>query len=309
MRMYSMYFVCKTYIEKVQRMGIGSRAVNGSEVFFIENWRETNRILNELAKVSFLKEPVKKVLDTIAVAYRDEERFDISKNTKIAYTSAVNKLIISMKTVIDMYEMLGIKKDDEVTGGFDVKLPNFNDLGEFAKCLEDLNFIITQCPYLQHDEETIKYGSVDVGSTWLTFMIVGASAGVILHNLSKLVDMAIKIKSHIMTVRTQEELLRSIQMKNEVAAEVFDTFREVNKMLEQQCIGDLRNELGPLKDGEEEGKAQKSIEKLAYWMDKGLQVYSAIDAPQEAKDLFPQQDDVSLLTDDMQKLLEMKNMG
>lgn len=71
-----------------------------------------------------------------------------------------------------------------------------------------------------------------------------------------------------------------------------------------QCIGDLRQESGKLQDGEEEGKAQKSLEKLAYWMDKGLQIYSTLDAPQEIKDLFPAQEDAPILTDNLQKLLE-----
>ena len=42
-------------------------------------------------------------------------------------------------------------------------------------------------------------------------------------------------------------------------------------------------------------------------MDKGLQIYSAIDADNEIKDLFPVQEDLSFLSDDIQKLIEMKS--
>ena len=48
------------------------------------------------------------------------------------------------------------------------------------------------------------------------------------------------------------------------------------------------------------------MEKLAFWMDKGMQIYSAIDAPTEIKDVFPKQQEVSFLSDDLIKLLENK---
>lgn len=105
---------------------------------------------------------------------------------------------------------------------------------------------------------------------------------------NKMIDMAVKIKSHVATVQMQEEALRSMQLKNEVAVEVYKTFEEANKLVVEQCVGDLKRELGKLENREEEGKAQKSLEKLAYWMDRGLQIHSAIDAPKEIKDLFPE---------------------
>ena len=46
---------------------------------------------------------------------------------------------------------------------------------------------------------------------------------------------------------------------------------------------------------------------LLYTSDKGLQIYSAIDADNEIKDLFPVQEDLSFLSDDIQKLIEMKS--
>ena len=132
-------------------------------------------------------------------------------------------------------------------------------------------------------------------------------AATVLTSLGKLVDAAVKIKSHVTTVRMQEELLRSMQLKNDVAEEAVKTLKETNRLLLENTIGDLTTEIGELKDGEEKGKAQKSIEKMAYWMDKGMQIYSSIDAPKEVKDLFPEQEETFSLTDDIQKLIEMKD--
>ena len=50
----------------------------------------------------------------------------------------------------------------------------------------------------------------------------------------------------------------------------------------------------------------RCLEKLSIWMNKGLQIYSSIEAPKEVKDVFPEQQDLSFLTDDIQKLIEEK---
>lgn len=42
------------------------------------------------------------------------------------------------------------------------------------------------------------------------------------------------------------------------------------------------------------------------WMDKGMQIYSSIDAPVEIKDVFPLQQETNFLSDDLIKLLENK---
>lgn len=308
MRLYSMYYVCKQYINMVKDMKVEERKdVNGNRYRCINNWLNKSKVINELAKVYPLRDITRKLYETIPTVYCDKNNFDVSEDIISKFIAARKELIVAMETVIAVYEMANTKVMEDISGGFDIKLPHFNDVGEFSKCLNDLDFIIKQCPYLKDKDEQIKYGSVDIGSTWLTFLIVGVSTGcILLNNISKIVDKAIKIKSHVVTVKAQEEALRSLQIRNEVSGEVLSIFKQANKAIVDQCVDELQNELGKLSDGEEKDKVGKSLEKLAYWMDKGMQIYSTIEAPAEVKDLFPEQEDLSFLTDDIQKLLEMK---
>lgn len=85
-----------------------------------------------------------------------------------------------------------------------------------------------------------------------------------------------------------------------------NAFEETTKILIHKCVEELEKEIEPLANGEEKGKAEKSIEKLGKWMDRGMQIYSAIDAPKEAKNIFPEQSEMINLPDDLIKLLEMK---
>lgn len=308
MRLYGMYYVCKKYLHVVEDMKVDNRNVSGvGTVRSISDWKARSAVLNELAKIIPLRDSVRKFYETIPVVYRDQDKFEITGNVANAYIQARTELVIALKTIINTYETINPNSiDDELTIGFDIKLPKFHNIGEFSKCLEDLDFVFKHCPYLKKDDSDIKYGSVDVGSTWLTFLIIGTSASILLSNLGKIVDVAIKIKSHFTTVRMQEEALKSVKLKNEVADEVIQAFKEANKMLTQQSLDELKNELGELNDGEEEDKVRRSLEKLGFWMDKGMQIYSTIDSPDEIKNLFPEQEEVKFLSDDILKLIEMK---
>lgn len=305
MRLYVMYYICKQYIDEIKNMKLDSRTANGKEIRSISNWKKRSIILNELGNISPIRDKVKGLYDTIPVFYRDYDKFDLSETTANSFVKARNNLIAGMETIIKLYESVNPNKYDNVQGGIDVKLPQFKNLNEFSECLKDLNFVVTQCPYLLSKDEEIKFGAVDVGSIWLTLAVVGAS-GAILFNFGKIVDQAVKIKSHMTTVKMQEETLRSMEIKNEIAETVLNAFKQTKDSLFQQNLDALKNEIGELKDGEEVDKVKKTLEKLGYWMDKGMQIYSSIDTPPEIKDAFPAQQEYSFLTDDLQKLIEEK---
>lgn len=306
MRLYGMYYICKKYYAFVSEMKVEIRQMTNASVRFIDEWHKKSIVLNELSKLEPLRAPAQKAYDAIPTVYQDQNKFDLDNTNCNLFTEAKKELVASMQAIITLYESMNIKEIDEECAGFDVKLPKFENVKEFSDCLNDLDFIINQCPYLRDDHEQIKYGTVDVGSIWVTFLIVGGVGGILLSNLSKIVERAIKIKSHIATVKAQEEALHTLEMKNEVAEKVFDAFNQANKLIVNQCVDDLQSELGTLKDGEEQDKVVRSLEKLAHWMDKGMQIYSSIDSPAEIKDLFPAQDKITFLTDNIQKLIELK---
>lgn len=306
MRLYGMYYTCKKYIEYVKDMKVYAKNTGGNTSWSINSWKEKSIVLNELGKMNSLRTYARKLYETVPIVYRDRDEFDITDTVKDNFVTAREILVIAMETIIDMYESINPNKMINEEYGFDIKMPEFYDLGEFAKCIEDLNFIIKQCPYLNDKDGQIKYGTIDVGSTWLTFAIGGAAATTIISNLAKIVDNAIKMKSHITTVKMQEEALRTLEVKDEIAAEVLEAYKKANRVLTQNAVTELERELGELNDGEERDKVGKTLEKLAFWMDKGMQIYSAIDAPTEIKDVFPKQQEVSFLSDDLIKLLENK---
>ena len=72
------------------------------------------------------------------------------------------------------------------------------------------------------------------------------------------------------------------------------------KEIEEQ---NLENKLS---DGEERGKAEKSLEKLAELMNKGVEIYTSIDTNKDIQVLFPTIDGGETLPSDIMKYLEDK---
>lgn len=156
MRLYGMYVICKKYIKAVQEMKVGTKSTGGNSVRFIEHWKQKSILINELSKIPSLQENTRKLYDTIPAVYRDVDQFEITQSTATNFITERDKLIVAMQTIITLYESMNLNFSTECTGGFDISLPKFSDIGEFSKCLEDLDFIIKQCPYFKQKDGQIK---------------------------------------------------------------------------------------------------------------------------------------------------------
>lgn len=307
MRLYSMYFICKSNIDVIKNVKVENIKNNSGELIRVSNWLDCVEALNKLVNVPGLKEATTKLYEIVPIFVRNRDVFDLDMTVFKGFDKAIRELISGISTIILMYDQMGITQNTDL--GFDIKLPQFESIKELSNCIKDLEFIVNQCPFLNVPDGEIKFNSADVGSFWLTFFVVGTATSQLLFNLSKLADAAVKIKSHVITVKQQEEELRSMQLKNGLSSELIDTFRKINKSFVDKAVHELEEDLVHLKDGEEIDKAGKSVEKLADWMNKGLQIYSTIDAPKEVRDLFPPQEEQSLLNDDVIKLIAQKENG
>lgn len=179
-------------------------------------------------------------------------------------------------------------------------------MDEYISYLKDLNFIFSQCPFLQCDGEVIKFGSVDVGSNWLKLTITAASISVILTNTASLLDKALALRSHYITIQQQEEMLRSMQIKNELAEEQVRTFKQLKDAGMEIVIQRLEKDHGIQLDPEERDKTERILDKLILFLDKGGEIYASLDAPEDIQLLFPEIQGDLELPENIIKYLEDK---
>nr|DAX05940.1 MAG TPA: hypothetical protein [Bacteriophage sp.] len=307
MRLYNIYYVCCTCRDGLDRnVGIGITRDSGNRIteYRVIGWSKLKAVLNQLNSISFMRDAVQKVYFAIDPLDRDDEQPLLSSQRKEKFDIAIDELKISLETIEKLYESLDI---GESKAGIDVKIPKCSSLKEYTDYLKEIEFIFSQCPYLLRSDEEIKFNNVDVGSQWLSFILATSGTFVILNNLAALVNKALEIKSKFLLLKQQNELLKAMRLKNEVGEEVTDVFKKMKQMLLSDSVNDLESELGELQDGEERGKVEKTLEKMVMLMDKGVEIYSSIETPNEIKALFPANENNPILPDNIIKLLEKKD--
>lgn len=306
MRLYNIYYVCCACKDKII-VNVRTEAIKNSDnrivAYKVDGWGILKEVLEQLNNISFMRQTVRDVYATIDPLERDNAQPSLSPKRKERFDIALNELKISLKTIQNLYDSFTI---GESYAGIDVKIPKCNSLKEYMDYLKEIEFIFTQCPYLLSKDEEIKFNNVDVGSQWLSFFLISSGTFGILNNLAKLVNKAVAIKSNILFYKQQEEQLEAMRLKNEVGEETIDVFKKMKQTVLNNYVSDLETELGELQDGEERGKVEKTLEKMVMLIDKGVEIYSSIETPNEIKMLFPENKDNPILPDNIVKLLEKK---
>ena len=304
MKLRNVYILCRDNIDKITDVNFEEEISKIARRYNVSYWNECYNVLVKLYSIECFKEVVNEIYSLVSPFTIKRDDFVIDYDNGNQLKIKLRELSEKMRTIVDFYGMV-FKKQVEV--GFDVKLAECDDLNDFANQVNELKFIIQQCPFLKVQDSDIKFGNVDVGSTWLTFLVCGTAATMLLKNLAALIDKAIIIKSHILTCKEQQERLKTIQIKNEIAEEVSDALEKLKNQELSDCVLELGNKLEiELRDGEEEDRARRSIEKLAELIERGMQIYTSIDAPEEVKAVFPAMEVSSLPTDTLKMLSENK---
>lgn len=283
MKLYNVYRLCKQNIDFFYKNHITDI---GNGINTIESWEEIQRRFGKLSKIPIFKEDIETYLKTVPSIEREEEKPKISN--KLASKLRAQEIDIYNKiyTIIELYESMGLNDEDN-SNAIDIKFPACEDLDEYISYLKDLNFIFSQCPFLQCEGELLKFGSVDVGSNWLRLTIAATSVSVILTNTASLLDKALALRSHYITIQQQEEMLKSAQLKNELAEEQLEMFRQLKDAGMEIVIKRLEKDHEMQLDPEERDKTERSLDKLILFLDKGGEIYASLDSPEDIQLLFP----------------------
>lgn len=304
MRMKYMYYLMKENygaLKNLQMVNdpykIGNSSTNRGR---IDNWKAAREALTSVSVIPYFKDTCMEILDNPFFAQTNDTfyvPYETYQQLNVKYTN----LLIQMKSIIDFYESAGF---DTTEIGFDVKMPATDDFEEFSKDIDQLCKSINQCPYLKVENEKISLKKTDIGSIWFEFMIAATGTSLIAFNLAKLIDKCIKIKSHYITVKQQEESLRHLTLENDVLENLKKTQEQITKALIDNCVEELQQDLPEIKlDNEAKERVKFSITNISKLMEKGMEIYASIDSPQEVKELFPTSDEMIFLPKP-QKLLK-----
>lgn len=304
MRLYNIYYLCKQCEDRIS--GLTFTTVKINQEYLINDWENYKEALFVMRQVPSLKEYVDDFYETIPVFVREKEKPHVDHNTYSHLNTKKNTILNKVQTIISLYESMEL---GEARNGIDVKIPECDSLAEYIKYLKEIDFIFTQCPYLQHKDGIIKFDTVDVGSQWITFLIGSAAVTFILTNLASLVDKAIQLKSHLTSLDQHKEILETQKKQNKVLDSNMEIFEVLRKHYISEAVKEIENSNNnvPLDNPEDRSRLEKSLEKLSDLLDKGVEFYASIDAPKETQVLFPVVNSTLELSENVLKLLEDKN--
>ena len=311
MRLYNIYYTCKMAMKDLNRVQIytNDKMDNGEKETSIINLYEYRRALDRLLHLEFIEKDVQEAIELIANLHGARKRTIIHTNQDriISTFTVINNKV---RSIIDLY--MSIKETTDKSG-IDIYIPPCKYLKEYIAILKDIDFIISQCPFLQSNEEELQYNGTDVGSDWITLVVVatGVVSGsfYILNNFAELTKKVQEISVRFQKIKQNEEMLKTMRIRNELLEELHEAFANERNEILKEAVVDLKERLGNLNDGEEEGKVLVSIEKYSNLLDRGVKFYSSIESPREIKELLPSSDDSKALTDTIIKYLENKDQS
>ncbi len=309
MRLRNIYIICRDSIETIDKIASTQLAGSNSGYSQVTGWKEASRVIvDELFSIKFLKEKAEELIKCIPEIYRAYDSFKVSNSDWSRISNARRILRESMADVIGLYESMGLESKEPL--GVDIKLPNCKDFAELKKCIDDLDFILYKSPLFRDETENLEFKTVDVGSLWLTFAVIGAGAvtvSIILNNLAAFLDKCVIVHSHKLTLRQQKVLADTMDMEKKEKEAFLNNLELLYKKQVATVISDLEKETNKkLQNGEEVGMVEQAFEKMNVLIEKGLQIYSTIESPQEVKALFEPLEMKYLAVSNGTKLIEEK---
>lgn len=286
MRPREAYEICKREEEKIQRYEkeIAECYFNITDEKYLLRYVRACQNFYRYVKENLGSMPfIAQVLNIVRENIDDAD----SSNANVLWNS-INEVCRRIRCIISMYDTSHNLNEKYI--GLDIKIPKIDNITELKRFIDDLEFVFTKCPFLQDDEESLKLQSVDNGSIWLIFVVVGASVAVgsvLLNNFAAFVDKCFVIKSHKNTCDMQKLQIKNEEMEQKEKEVLLESINKVYKISVNKAIKELQVSTGhQIQDGDEMGRAEQSFDKMIKMLDQGLQIYSAINSPEEVKALF-----------------------
>lgn len=306
MKLRNIYIICKNNIE-VLDVSLADINISGRAGYRVSEWERCLHALEEVKRISFLENMVINVIEKVPSFYISRDSFDMLASDFHDFYGKLNMVYDAVKTIVDLCESMGMVKHESGIG-LDIKLPNCVDFSDYMHYISELEFVLYKCPFFR-GVEALKFCNVDVGSNWLNFLIVtaGEVGSRICNNIAAFIDKCYIVKSHKLSIEQQRIMLDTMKMEQEAKEKVLDGITLIYNEQVKQAVAELEAETGiKLKDCEQRDIAIMAMEKTNSLLEKGMQIYTAIDSPKDIQVLF-QPLEMKYLSDVKVELLEEKN--
>ncbi|MCZ8541951.1 hypothetical protein [Psychrobacillus psychrodurans] len=198
-----------------------------------------------------------------------------------------------------------ISEQDELSISF--KLPHYNQLSEVATFIKDIDNICGQT-LTGKFKANVKFQNFDTGSEWIEIVIDNKEAFLF---FGQIVSSAFKyLREHLTQLKQTQSILQTIEIDEKaeearkLMLEALDNNVKAQARLNAKMLMEDFNI--DIKDNDYHGKLTYSISKLAELIQKGTEVHTAINAPEDSKEVYPDPKQLILVDKDV-KFISEKN--
>jgi hypothetical protein len=263
--------------------------VNESSSFKIENIEKVHAHFRKLSKIEVFKKDIELLLTEHIFLVTELQFIYIDRNIFIECKKKVDNIRNKCNILNSLLTQI-VQTQDRNTISF--RLYKFGNFSEFCDFCEDLNKkILIPLNKLNID---VHLGELETGTDWLS-IVCGVGLGVML--LAAIVRQAFDILIYdYQKFRVTKSLNESIQMGNEFMEEynkkVLEYMDKIKDEKTDQIINEIREYEGfPLEDdgllNEFRNAVKISIDFMGKHIDKGLEVYQALDIKESERYKLP----------------------
>ena len=316
------YNIIKKSLEQILpklKLSVKKNMQPGSNVvmsYSVINWLSVHEALYALNKFPFATSAVKRVFD-IGVNFQTSTEMIVVDTTQyFEFIHTIDILKYKVEAVIDT-----IKDNDliESENQLNIKLPPLTTLENLQNCIKKINISFTQNEIFD-EQLDIKFLGVQQGSEWIMIAITGIS---VLGNIcTSLEPIANYIKACFEIRKTVAETTR-IDLESElielkIDKQVREDIIKAKKAIDSQklttlCIDSARHintkKIDNL-DPDSTVRMVHAMKTLAILFNDGMEIYPTDTADEEAKLLFPVQEEFLKLTGETKALpINVENSG
>ncbi len=285
MRVQEMFYLVKHALDTwVDPIFVEHKNVRGDvTAYSCRNAHKLVALLEPLRPFPEINKQIELIYSTHNTFYKGEPGA-LTNADRNKISQAAQEIKSSLLVMQSMCAALDVEVESD---GFDVKLPPDITLAELAELTKDLNIVFTQCPLLQSDGGQIKLRGVDVGSSWLTFTVIGSAvANLITSTIAAIVGRVHALRAQSLKLKEYEEVVKQVEMKTEILQQVVESNKKIIKGLTAQAAAELAQDKN-VTNPEDIERIRMTLDVLMEWSQKGMEIYAAIDSPEEIKTAFP----------------------
>jgi hypothetical protein len=290
-----MYAIIEEYLANIEVFKLERNKQTGQ--LNVINYNKVVIYFNRIGEIEIFKEDILELKSHETFFYSDMDIFSIDESTFNQVNAVIQKINRKISLFKDIYNSF-MKEQDPLTISF--KLYEFEHFSDYVDFCNDLNNKIFNP--LNRLKVSVALGELEAGSKWIS-IVCGSLLGVTL--LTGIVRASFDILIHdYQKYRVTEDLIQSLSMERQFIEE-FQKKKEtqqkeelITKATEIVNSNQLIDKKGNLVQIEESEKQElinstiMAINIMKKHIDKGLEVYQALDIPNDKRFELPKYSDL-----------------